>query len=372
MAARGRLFGRNGFALALGGAFAGLFGLAAALTAIDPYDLYPWGARIPLKPERYSHVASLWILGAVSRGGYETVLIGGSSAEQLEGEDIQRILPEAGRAIDVLYPGPRARDLAIVADRVGRSPDLRRLIVSFDSSWLFGAEDAHPNFPFALYDGSPLNDLRAMRPESLTLAARLVTGRPFELQAWRRERVWAVLDEGNRQAQTVERAAIYRRIIAETREGVDDPTRLTCADLDALPKLFRIVDGLAKRGVKVDVVIPPYSYLSYYDFRRPERQFQTRDQPALATLILARRCLVETVGATPGVRVFAFDLEAAMVEDMANYRDGTHLHGPRWGRWMLTEMAADRGRLTPTNFDAYAAELRRRVVAWHYRNSNLP
>ena len=128
---------------------------------------------------------------------------------------------------------------------------------------------------------------------------------------------------------------------------------------------------LEARNVRLDVVIPPYSYLVYYEWFDQNRREVVRGQPPLSALLTMRRCLLEAVASSKNVTVYAFDLHPEIVGDMANYRDAVHLNGSEVGRKILSLIDQEDGRLTLENFDAYATTLRQRVASYQYKNSAL-
>lgn len=363
--------GRPAFLAAVGLAFAGLVAASAALILIDAHDLYPWGATPHVREESLAGPAQAQILNVVTNGDFDTLLIGASSAQQFEGPDFARYLSGTKKGYAIVYAGAEPGDQAIIMDRVVAAPGLKRVLLSYDLNYLGPADRIQQGFPLALYDDTPLNDLGAMGPVTWGLTWRLATGQRYwnndwDMRALRRS--WALRYA---RSQTPDSVAQARRVIAEQKPRLLAPTSLTCADIPANANIVRLAERLNRRGVRLDIVIPPYSYAAYSEFNHGQRNKRLHGQPALASFLQSRRCMIAAVAPYPNTRVFGFDLEADIVEDMGNYWDTTHLYGPAMGRRMLE--AIDRGEnvLTVQNFEPYAAEMRRRVAAWDYENSKV-
>jgi hypothetical protein len=345
--------------------------LAAFVTVVDPYDLYSWGVPPHLDRRQYDPNELPWLLNVVANGDYDTFLIGGSTAQQFEARDIEKALTGTRRAFAITYSGPKPRDLAVVMQKVSSARNLRRVLLSFDNSYVFPPDQARANFPFELYDTNPLNDLRAASFDELELALRLVLGQEYFLKKWDYARTiedWSKHYQQNLQPAI---AAERRRIISARRQAVAAPARLDCSSYPALSIIHAFAVSLAKRGARLDVVVPPYSYFLYYDYFDPNKRQIVLNNPPLGAFLVMRKCLLQTLAADENARVYAFDLNAEIVEDMANYRDEAHLFGAKWGAFMLKAVDQDRNRLTLSTFDAYADALRDRVARYDYRNSRL-
>ncbi|MDO9337479.1 MAG: hypothetical protein Q7T61_13850 [Caulobacter sp.] len=363
--------GRAAYLAAAGAALAGALAVFGFIAIVDPHDLYPWGARPHLAETTLAGQAQADVLNVATNGDFDALLVGASSAQQYEGPDLARHLGGVRRGYAIIYLGAQPRDLAVVLDRVASAPNLKRVVLSYDLGYLLPMHRIQGDFPSALYDDSPLNDPGAFSLTSLELSWRLATRQSYENRRWDIAPLRRGLAEKYRNSRTPRIAAIYRGFIAQQKGRLDAPTSLTCRDFEANGLIARLAGRLQARGVRLDVVIPPYSYAAYSDLSRAERNDRLRGQPALAAFLQARRCMIAAVAPIPGTRVHGFDLDADIVEDMANYWDTTHLYGPVIGRRILGDI--DRGDhvLTTETFEPYAREMRRRVVAWDYRNSAM-
>lgn len=373
---RGRLAppflpGRWSFLAATGAALLLLLGVAVLVTAVDPHNLYPWGAHPKLGEEKLMGAAQSQVLNVVTDGDFDGLLIGASSAHQFEGPDLSRYLDGVTRGYALTYNGAAPGDLQVIMRRVAETPGLKRAVLSYDLSYMAPAGVAQPGFPMALYDDTPFNDLGALGPSSLRLSLRLLRGQSYWDQRWDMtayRKYMAGVYERSRSPKVVK---IYKGFIADQKARIDAPTTLTCADFTANDEIADFARRLNQRGVRLDIVIPPYSYVAYYDLSRPERVQRVRGQPALAALLQARRCMIAAVAPYPNTQVHGFDLDAGLTDDLANYWDATHLYGSARGIEMLKAINRGDHVLTVQNFEPYARELRRRVAAYHYYNSKV-
>jgi hypothetical protein len=368
---RGRIGGRGAYLFLLAAVFCSAVLLCAFVTAMDPYDLYGWGPRAKLDRDYYNNSPAPWVLNIVTSAGYDTLLIGGSTADNYRSSDMQRLLTGSKRAFNLSYSAPRPRDLRIVMQKVSAAKGLHRVLLSLDSSFLLPADAKAAQFPEFLYDKDPTNDLRAVDAKSVTLSARLLTGREFIVSAWDAGRNEKKDVAEYRLTQQASFADAARELIDSRRPHVAAPSALTCSDLPDVNLIGNFARALAARGIRLDVIVPPYSYYLYYKWLDPEHLAITHDAAPLTAFILLRRCALAQIAGNANAHMFALDLQPQIVQDMANYKDEAHLFGLNHAREILADVNAGRNELTPGNFDAYAAELRRRVATYVYYDSRL-
>ncbi|NOT38932.1 MAG: hypothetical protein HOP13_00400 [Alphaproteobacteria bacterium] len=362
---------RKPFLRVLGALVAVLIACALFITAVDPYDNYPWGFTPKLERQRYNPRAVPWLLNTLVKSDYDTYLIGGSTVSPFVAADIERELTGTRKAFVVGYLAPRPRDLVTVFRRIGQAKSVRRIIVAFDISYLHPPEVARREFPFALYDDDVANDLRAFGIQALRLSVRMLTGQEYHLNDWDIARDNASFEDLYRRSLSPETVRSIRRKIEEYKPYVLNPSPHSCENLPAVNALNDFARTMAARGVRVDILIPPFSYYVYYDWLNPKRAPYRLTNAPLTTLIASRRCLLAALDGAPGTRVFAYDLRPEIVEDMANYRDSAHIHGTELGKHMLEMINRGEGLLTLATFDDYASQLSARVKNYTYRNSKL-
>ncbi len=362
---------RKPFLRVLGALVTVLIACALFVTAVDPYDNYPWGFTPKLERQRYNPRAIPWLLNTLVKSDYDTYLIGGSTASPFVPADMERELTGTRKAFVVGYLAPRPRDLAAVFRQIGRAKSVRRIIVAFDISYLHPPEVARREFPFALYDDDVTNDLRAYGIQAFRLSVRMLTGQEYHLDDWDIARDDASFEDIYRRSMSPETVQSIRRTIETYKPNVLNPSPHGCEDLPAVNALSDFARTMAARGVRVDILIPPFSYYVYYDWLNPKRTPYRLTSAPLTTLIASRRCLLAALDGAPDTRVFAYDLRSEIVEDMGSYRDSAHIHGTEIGRRMLEMINRGEGLLTLAAFDDYASQLSARVKNYTYRNSKL-
>jgi hypothetical protein len=341
----------------------------ALVAAIDPYNLYSWSAPRPV-PEDAAMGLSAYLVRAVARGDYDTVMIGGSTAQGFRPDDMVRLLAGTRTAANLAYRATRPADLGVVMDEIAAAPGIKRVLVSLDMVYLQPATARQVQFPFHLYEADPTERLFRVDRQAYRLAARIASGQSLALP----ELNYAGYREGLARKYAAwhapAAAAATKAMIERQRGRVGEPSSLTCRDLSAVnDKLVPFARRLASQGRHLDVIVPPYALAFYHWVLSLEADLLfTRSAPLESALTL-RRCVVEALADIEGARVFAFDGERWLTDDLANYHDAGHVHKESLFPWMLAEIAAGRHRLTPGNFDSYAADLRARVPAYRYTSS---
>jgi hypothetical protein len=259
-----------------------------------------------------------------------------------------------------------ASDRAVVERQILRYSHARHFILEADWTYVVPARDKRmeESFPLYLYDDKWWNDLRDVNLQTIKLSLAVLRGNPLWIKSWGK-----IVEEGTYRTryEAVHSAASiakFAAVIARHKVSVDAPSTLTCDAMDTIGGgLVPFVRALSQRGARVDLVVPPYSWILYYQAGEPGDSFH---RPALLNdVLLMRRCLVQAVERIPGVRVFAFDDESAISGDFRNYMDFGHLYNPGANRYMLQSIATGEHRLTPDNIEARNAELRSNVI--HYQ-----
>jgi len=123
-------------------------------------------------------------------------------------------------------------------------------------------------------------------------------------------------------------------------------------DFPALDKhLVSIV--LANPGVQFDLVFPPVSALNFH---------MLSTETLLRQMGLRLR-VVQALGNAPNVRIFAFDDDWAVTENLAHYRDPFHVFHKANDR-VVDMMSMNLHRLTPERIDTYVTGLLERLQSY--------
>jgi hypothetical protein len=341
--------------------------VASLVLSVDPYDIYPWGARPVLTTNDVSREASIQLVDVAAKTpDMGIILIGGSTAAMYRPDDLMALFPGEGRAYNLSYAGPRPADRDLILRRILEVGSARRVIVALDWMYIVRPGDMRPAFPAFLYDDDRANDLRMVDLKGIQRSIAVLRGDVVydHAEAWARyqrntPRTYAAY-------QTPATMRTLAQLVDRERGGVDRPSGKTCADFGSLNRqLVPTVKALAAKGVKVDLMTPVYAYPFYYEWRG-------QISPSLLDeTVIYRRCVVEALDGVPNVRIFAMDLDPAIAGDMANYRDTGHLFTPRYLNGLIQAVAADTHRLTRRNIDAYDTGLRAAVKTYRVRNSRL-
>jgi hypothetical protein len=229
----------------------------------------------------------------------------------------------------------------------------------------------HPDFPSYLYDRDPLNDLRAVNPKSVRWAMRAVSGRDY-FGSSPADQDSADNAVRYRTFQSPGRMSALGRAIDRYRTVIDRPTRLSCADFPAVSQqLLPFARQTSRRGARLQVLIPPYALATWYDWRANTLRSSEFGASVFEDQMMLRRCIVLALADIPGVEIFAFDDNAALSGDLANYRDPAHIQSDVAISNMLADMSRGQGRLDRENVEAYLGRMRTLVKAYRLYNSRM-
>ncbi|MDO9337773.1 MAG: hypothetical protein Q7T61_15370 [Caulobacter sp.] len=352
--------------LAIPGVIVGLMLAAQAFVmAADPFSQYPWSPPRDVPEEAQSPDLAPYLLNLAGRGDYDTLVVGGSTSAAFRPRDMARLLPYARHPGNFAYYGSRPKDVALVLHKVAdEMPRVRHVITALDYTYMLPASEARASFPFHIYGDRPgdhflANDMTALRLSwGLATTGAIQPGHEgYAAHETLTERVRV-------RGHSPRGVAQMRRAVAEARDIVAAPARLTCQDFAPLrDTLAPFARKLSAQGRTLDIVVPPY-HLSFYSSVATHPSL-SKIRPSIADHLVLRRCAVEAMAGLPGVRIFAFD-EPWLVQDAENYSDPGHVLQAAHYRYMLKAIGAGEHQLTPQNFDAYARDLRRRVLAFQY------
>lgn len=338
--------------------------LAATVIAVDPYNIYSWGAEPRIEhSDTPRDLVIDWIDVAAKDPAYNTFLVGSSVTAMYSPEYLKSILGPDVRAVNLSYGGPRPRDRDLVLDRLVENPNVQHLILTFDWTYIRDPEVANSGFPTFLYDDDIGNDLRMVNFQTIQRTFDILDGKlsysnPDD--AIYARYVKKMYDGFQRPSEM----AKIGRMVERYREGVGDSSGRDCDSYHAInDQLVPDLKALSARGVKVDILVPIESYAFYY-VRRNDISKTLLDE-----MMTARRCLVNAAGDLPHVRIFAFDADPAVAGDLANFREVGHIYNPAVLRRVVTAMKTDSDRLTRDNIANHEREIRSAVEKYRPTNS---
>ena len=352
---------------------------AAALfcALIDPLDLYPWGIAPKLKAGGdYSMESTPYLAKVAAKDpDIDTLFLGGSTGHFFTPRMMEDMLPGTRRAFNLSYGSPSAPDREAIVRQILRYSHARRLILEADWRYLIPKRDQEmaSSFPIYLYDAIWWNDVRGVDLTTIELSLAVLKREPLWTAAWSE----AGEQDGYRRVydltHTPAALAGYTQSVARQKSFVDAPSKLTCADMDAIgDDLVPLARTLSARGVEVDVLIPVYSWFMYYSTGERRDSLQPLFHPDfLSDQLLMRRCLVQALDGLPRVHIFAFDDVPGLAADLRNYFNPGHLYNPAANRYILRSIGRGEHRLTRGNIELENAEMRRNVLDYRLTSDKL-
>jgi hypothetical protein len=368
---RARIHRRTiGYLSILGVLFATVYVAAGFTLLVDPLGLYPWGVRSLRIESQYGSSGNEHLLRAIAAAGFDTLVLGGSTARGFTPALVAEAFPESARAFTFTYSSPRPTDQRVVFAEIARMTSLERLILAFDWIYMLPREVRKDAFPYHLFNDSWHDDHRAVRADALNAAGDALLGRVIDVPGWGYDSWQQRADWLYARHNDPASLAVYRDIVTRGRPQVLKESGGGCADLTALPDYVAFARDMAGKGVRVDILVPPYSLYSYFEWNVVEHR-RPFGRSFLERQLRSRRCLVEALSRAPNIRIHAFDNEDWLTGDLANYYDSAHLYHDANYRYVLKAIREGSHLLDAAGFDEYAARLRQRVGAYQVRNSAL-
>lgn len=338
--------------------------LATVVIAIDPHNVYRWGANPRIEPDDTPRDMVIdWIDVATKDPSFNTFLVGSSITAMYSPEYLKAILGPETRAVNLSYGGPRPKDRDLVLDRLIDNPSVQHVILTFDWTYMVGPDVANSGFPTFLYDGDITNDLRMVNLPTIRKTFEIMSGKltydnpdDAEYQTYVKNMYVKF--------QRPSEIAKLGRMIERNRKDIDAKSGKDCHSFRSVnEQLIPDVRSLSERGVRVDILFPIESYAFYY----------VRQNDISPTLLdeqmIARRCLVNAVSDLSGVRVFALDGDPTVAGDLANFREVGHAYDPAILQRFVSAMKTGKDRITRANFATYERDIRNAVKEYRIANS---
>jgi hypothetical protein len=297
--------------------------LASALAAylfvwiVDPYELR-WarhGER--LGPHAYPEDVTPRLVPAAAADGVDIVIVGGSTAIGYTPTMMQRAFPEAQRPFNLAYPCATADDLALILPRLETSRRLKRVIISLDFSLMWHCLSVDSPLDARYFAPSWSDPTPEFSVRAVELSFRVLRTGVLDLPEWRQRSADRVDGADFAPALTTQpgKIAEIARQVGANRGAVFRGAPTTCAGVPVLSSvILPSVRRLARRGVAIDLLAPPYSLAYYFD--APSN---------FPRLMAIRRCALEMSASIPGVRFHSFDTDLPIVGDLALYSDVGHI-----------------------------------------------
>jgi hypothetical protein len=369
---------RNAYLGLIAALYAPCLALVALFVALDPYDLFPWGPSPHLVRPFYNPNATPWLANVVTNSSYDTFYIGASTSAAVAASDMEQLLPGTKRAFNLSILGASMKDLEVMMDLVAKAPNVKRVIVQLEQTFVSYAGQAEdPRFvhiPAGIYENDIAKKLRLVDGRGIALAWKILTKQEYFVPEWDVRGPAQFLDWAIAHYRTPAYVAYLPHFLDENRSRLDGPRTTTCAMFPALATLPEVASKLEARGAELDVVLPAYSRVMWYEWVAPTSDLRWNKGPEPATkvetplgfLMTLRRCATEMLSKSKNTKVFAFDREDTIVANYANYADPAHILKADVYRSMLKAIAADQDRVTVGNFAAYEQDLHDRILNYKF------
>ena len=350
----------------VGAVYAAAAACYAAVWAIDPYDLRPWGAAARLADHSYPEAIVPRLVALAANDGTDLVLFGGSTARGYTPGMLREAFPDSARPVNLSFSAPRSDEFATVLDVLSRSRTVKRVILSLDytlikdTPWSSRLLDQR-FYTLPWHDPVPEFDLPAV-----DLSLRVLATGILDRAEWMPPQPDRI--DVHQHASLPERPALQRKVeqaLEASRSWVASAPAVPC---DAMPELRSVVlpfvKRMAERGVTVDLLAPPLSLALYADWsvNYPETKFFPGRGAIFARFMAIRRCAIEMVAGLPNVRVHVFDADLSITGDLRRYYDASHLKDYEAYREILARIAARERVATPATWPQIEAAIRRAVT----------
>ena len=340
--------------------------LAALVIAVDPYNVYRWGAQPRIDPNSALRDLVIdWIDVAAKDPDFDTFLIGSSVTQMYTPENTREFLGPDAHLINLSYGGPRPLDRDLVLNQLLEGDTIKHVILTFDWTYIREPDATNIYFPTFLYDDDIGNDLRMVNFPTIRTTFDILAGKRIythpDPSAYGR-----YVEDMYENFQRPEEMAKIERVVERYRSQIGRSSGRACDSFGAInEQLVPDLKALSDKGVKVDVMIPIFSYAFYY-VRRDDISDTLLDE-----MMVARRCLVEAASDLPNVSIYAFDDDPAVAGDLANFREVGHVYNPDILRRFISATATGKDRLTRENLPAHEKAIRSAVENYRLTNSYL-
>jgi hypothetical protein len=334
---------------------------------VDPYNLRPGGVAVRLADHPYIDRVVPLVYSAAAQDGTELVLVGGSTSMGYTYAMLREAFPEAKNPVNLSFFGPRAKDFEMVLARLEQSTSLKRVILNLD--WTFFKDvrgsgqprDPH-HYTQEWYDPAP-----DFSPEAVRLSIQVLLTGVLDLPAWKR--ISSTIPDAWLNLKPVASMPLAMDKVVKasetTRDWVTQGANLPCDEFPHLEgMLMPFVKKMAARGVKVDLILPPYSLAIYSDWsvNYPFNKIFPQKGGPFANFVSMRRCTVEAASGIENVYVHAFDTDFAITGNLALYLDTGHILDQKTSHDILGHVAKGDSILTTAKWTQYEAALTNAVL----------
>ena len=329
---------------------------------VDPYDLRPVGPRVRLADTTYADAVVPRLVAVAAHDGSDLVVVGASTSMAITPAMLREAFPEAVRPVNLSFVSMRADQLAIVLDQLETSTTLKRVIInveftfSRDIGWIRPVAETR-YYAHAWHDPVP-----EFGSDALAAALTVIRTGVVDLPEWRRRHPdrpdFMLVREPLKQrpGDVAQLAAMAKA----SRSWVASAPAVDCGDVQVLREtLVPFLRRMTARGVKVDLLLPPYSLALYaeWSLNYRGRWFPGRGS-VYANLMALKRCTVLAADGVPDVKVHAFDTDFSLTRDLSLYYDSSHIYDLEEYRSILRRVAGGDAVLRAADWPRFEATLR--------------
>ena len=321
--------------------FAGSFLCVLLLTAfmvvyLDPFMHYH--KPLPsfyyvLDRERYQND------GIMRHFDYDAIITGTSMTENFRTTEMDSLFDV--KAVKVPFSAGRFKEIndnVRVAYRTGHK--VKYVVRSLDPSYFFYDKDAVANdlvLPDYLYNDNIVDDVKYIfNFKALSYCFKML---------WRSRKGGGITSFDDCYNWDNGRKDYGRQYVMLRLEQFPVPAEFGVAEQELIKAtiLQNVADlPAAHPETKFYYFIPPYSCVCYSEYSKEE----------LATLVAAEKFIIEMLLPYDNIKLFAFDLDTELTNDLNNYKDAHH-YGPWVNSAILRWMKEGRGLITKDNYLEY-------------------
>ncbi|MBO5564151.1 MAG: hypothetical protein J5935_00860 [Lachnospiraceae bacterium] len=297
--------------------------------------------------------------GITRHFSYEALITGTSMSENFRTSSFARLF--SLEAVKLPYPGARYKEINDNLKKALRTGNVKVVVRPLDDSYLLVHKDAQREdlgeYPVWLTNNNPFDDVKyllnldVLGGYCVPMCLKKAAGEAGSVTSFDEYGVDWPDDPAERNA-----------LGGLTFSGKAIPQEaLTDAEAAMVLENIRqnVTDVIAEYpDTEFYYFFPPYSIVHYGELY---------ENGELEKILAAEELVAEEMCGYENLHLFSFSHNAGVITSLDNYKDSGH-YSPEICDWMLEEMRADRGRLTPDTLHAYFDDLRAKLLSYDYQN----
>jgi hypothetical protein len=330
---------------------------------VDPYELRSSRTTVRLADHPYPETIVPRLISVAARDGADIVVLGGSTSMGYTPAMLREAFPGTKRPVNLSYSCANVDDFSLIFPLLEQSPSIRRVIISLEFTLIKSCESIGTLFNKEYYTRPWNYTAPEFDIETIELSWRVLLTGLLDMPAWPPplpDRVEGINFRSPMTA-TPEDMAPIKRAAEMSRAWVTKAPATSC---DAIPSLRTVilpfVRRMAKRGVSVDILSPPYSLALYSDWSVNKDVFSGKGA-VFANLMALRRCTIEMISGIENVRFHTFDADLAVTGDLSNYYNSAHIGKYEIYKYIANRIAEGNAVLTAERWPVFETTLKEAV-----------